>query len=291
MTPDRQDLAALADRALLDSKLTAMRPVVEKELLHYDILFCMEEAGLLDGLVFQGGTCLRLCYGAGRFSEDLDFAGGPHFASSQLKQLARRIEDYLSARYGLQVTVKEPSGKDAGRGSELRVDRWQVVVITAPKQRDLPAQRVRIEVASVPAHTRETLPLYRNYDFLPDGYEDTLVHAESLDEIMADKLIALPATQKYVRYRDLWDLAWLYRQGARPQPELVAKKAQDYRLPNYDQLVAQCRASLPQNLRSPAFLAEMRRFLPSDTLQRTLAKPKYLDHMQETLTRLLAPPR
>ena len=53
-----------------------MRPVIEKEILHYDILFCLDQAGLLKDLVFQGGTCLRLCYGANRFSEDLDFAGG-----------------------------------------------------------------------------------------------------------------------------------------------------------------------------------------------------------------------
>ncbi|HET6629122.1 MAG TPA: nucleotidyl transferase AbiEii/AbiGii toxin family protein, partial [Woeseiaceae bacterium] len=46
------------------------RPVVEKELLHYDILFALDTEGLLDPLTFQGGTSLRLCYGAQRFSED-----------------------------------------------------------------------------------------------------------------------------------------------------------------------------------------------------------------------------
>ena len=53
-----------------------------------------------------------------------------------------------------------------------------------------------------------------NYDFLPDGYGDTLVLTEARDEIMADKLVSLVNTQRYVRHRDIWDLRWLKQQGA-----------------------------------------------------------------------------
>jgi len=40
-----------------------LRAVVEKELLHHDILREMNAAGLLSSLTFIGGTCLRACYG------------------------------------------------------------------------------------------------------------------------------------------------------------------------------------------------------------------------------------
>lgn len=59
-----------------------MRAVVEKELLHYDLLFVLDRGGLLDNLTFQGGTALRLCYGSSRLSEDLDFLGGKDFSSA-----------------------------------------------------------------------------------------------------------------------------------------------------------------------------------------------------------------
>lgn len=49
-----------------------MRPVIEKELLHYDILYALDEAWVLDNLVFQGGTSLRLCRESNRYSEYLD---------------------------------------------------------------------------------------------------------------------------------------------------------------------------------------------------------------------------
>ena len=69
----KEDFNLLVDRAMRIAGRSLMRPAIEKELLHYDILFCLDNNRLLDRLTFQGGTSLRLCYGALRFSEDLDF--------------------------------------------------------------------------------------------------------------------------------------------------------------------------------------------------------------------------
>lgn len=35
----------LVEEALRQTELANLRPVVEKELLHYDVLFCLSEAG------------------------------------------------------------------------------------------------------------------------------------------------------------------------------------------------------------------------------------------------------
>ncbi len=56
-----------------NTQLKILRPVVEKEILHHDILWALNNAGLLKNLTFIGGTCLRDCYGSARLSEDLDF--------------------------------------------------------------------------------------------------------------------------------------------------------------------------------------------------------------------------
>jgi len=57
------------------TELSPLRTVVEKELLHHDILREMSTAGLLEGLTFIGGTCLRACYGSNRLSEDPNKVG------------------------------------------------------------------------------------------------------------------------------------------------------------------------------------------------------------------------
>lgn len=46
--------------------LAPLQVVVEKELLHHDIMRILSESGMLQGLCFIGGTCLRTCYGSRR---------------------------------------------------------------------------------------------------------------------------------------------------------------------------------------------------------------------------------
>ena len=45
----------LVERAMEKPGLQAIGHVVEKELLHYDILFTLEREGCLNSLVFHGG--------------------------------------------------------------------------------------------------------------------------------------------------------------------------------------------------------------------------------------------
>jgi predicted nucleotidyltransferase component of viral defense system len=254
-----------------------MRPVIEKELLHYDLLFALDADGLLDGLTFQGGTSLRLCYGSQRFSEGLDFVGGPDFSASALLDMKSSIERYISGRYGLEVSVKEP--KDLTREPEYRhvkVHKWQIRIITAPERRDLPKQMIKIEVANVPAYTRVPQMLRQNYDFLPDGYGDLIILAESLDEIMADKLVSLADCTAYVRHRDIWDLHWLRQQGAKLDAQLVARKVEDYGAADYVVKVERFIERLPAIVRGADFRNQMTRFLPSDVQERTLSKDKFL---------------
>lgn len=287
MKIDQENFALLVNKAMQVENVSHMRSVIEKELLHYDILFALEKGGLLDKLTFQGGTSLRLCYGGNRFSEDLDFAGGKDFSSAMLADMKHCIEKYIGERYGLEVTVKEPKDlKQDPKYSELSIDKWQIAVVTSPERKDLPKQKIKVEVANIPAYTREPQPLQINYDFLPDGYSDTLILTESLDEVMADKIISLPATTRYVRHRDIWDLAWLQQQGATLNMDLVKNKVSDYKLEHFNKMLENFLDRLPSIVSSEAFIAEMKRFLPTDVFDRTLAQDKFQVYLQNTLAKL-----
>lgn len=287
MKIDQENFALLVNKAMQVENVSHMRSVIEKELLHYDILFALEKGGLLDKLTFQGGTSLRLCYGGNRFSEDLDFAGGKDFSSAMLADMKHCIEKYIGERYGLEVTVKEPKDlKQDPVYSELSIDKWQIAVVTSPERKDLPKQKIKVEVANIPAYTREPQPLLINYDFLPDGYSDTLILTESLDEVMADKIISLPATTRYVRHRDIWDLAWLQQQGATLNMDLVKNKVSDYKLEHFNKMLENFLDRLPGIVSSEAFIAEMKRFLPTDVFDRTLAQDKFQVYLQNTLAKL-----
>ncbi|MDK9607051.1 nucleotidyl transferase AbiEii/AbiGii toxin family protein [Lelliottia wanjuensis] len=285
---NKANFVQLTELAMQGTGRAHMRPVIEKELLHYDILFCLDANGLLDQLTFQGGTSLRLCYGAPRFSEDLDFSGGVDFNSKQLQAMKTCLERYIGDRYGFEVSVKEPAElKDEPEYAGLNVDKWQVTITTAPERRDLPRQRIKIEVANIPSYSREPKALLANYEFLPDGYSDTLVLAESLDEIMADKLVSLVNTQRYVRNRDIWDLRWLKQQGAIVRMDWIKNKVSDYSVEDYSGKVATMLARLPDIIKGDAFRNEMARFIPQDVQERTLHKEKFFIFLTAEITGLL----
>ena len=179
--------------------LSPLRPVVEKELLHHDILREVSEAGLLAGLTFIGGTCLRACYGSTRLSEDLDFTGGSDFRRGDLAGLATILTDRLQTRYGLPVRVSEPV-KSGGN-----VSTWKLVIETRPGQKHLPAQRINVDICAIPSHDRRPMML-RNLYGVDLGTSGLILQAQSREEILADKVVALAWRENRIKNRDLWDI-------------------------------------------------------------------------------------
>jgi hypothetical protein len=279
----------LVERAMQAGGRVHMRPVIEKELLHHDILFALDQASLLEHLTFQGGTALRLCYGAQRFSEDLDFVVERDLPDASFRQIGSSIVNHLEKRYGLEVRLREP--KDPVHKSPDRrvpVRKWRIGIVTAPQRRDLPQQMIKLEIARVPAYTREPRSLQSHYDFLPDGYRDLIVLVESLDEILADKLVSLPANTAYVRHRDIWDMHWLRQQGARPDAAMVARKIHDYGVEDYAALTTRLIERLPGIVHGKEFRDQMSRFVPQDAQERTLLKERFLELLERETAEVLS---
>lgn len=249
----------LVDQAMRSQpQLAPLRVVIEKELLHHDILREMSRAGFLKELTFIGGTCLRACYGSQRLSEDLDFTGGAGFTREGLADLGRVLVERLEVKYGLPVEVSEPQ-RETGN-----VKTWKLQVLTRPAQKHLPIQRINIDICALPSHDRKPMML-RNHYGVEMGTSGLILQAQSREEILADKMVALALRPNRLKSRDLWDIVWLNRQGITLPVQLVLQKAMDRRqaLPSFLEQLQQ-RIMLLQS--DPAvrkdFLAEMRRFLP-----------------------------
>lgn len=272
------DFRAYAGRLALEGGRPLLQPVIEKEIVHYEILRSLASAGALNDLAFQGGTCLRLCYGSARYSEDLDFAAGAAFSDLDLEGVAKTLEKDLLKNFDVTVRVKEP--KAVEEFGCVGVRRWTVVVDTAPERPDFPSQRIKLEVASVPSHTSEVRQVALNYDELPASYGDILVTCQTQEEILADKIISFANTETHVRHRDLWDIPWLL---SRPRldfarvPALVELKHADYgcNQPLQSLLDRGAQRAL-EEIERDTFANQMRRFLPEDMFTRTAGNAQWL---------------
>lgn len=252
-------------------ELHAVRPVVEKELLHHDILREMSAAGLLAGLTFMGGTCLRACYGSDRLSEDLDFAGGTGFSRDSLARLAGILEAKLKEKYGLAVTCTAPV-KDI-----LNVDTWKITLITRPERKSFPAQRIHVDICSIPSHDPRPM-LLRNIYGIDLGTAGLILQAESREEIFADKMVALAFRPNRIKNRDLWDLAWLRQQGIQLPAGLIPPKIADHGRTVegfFDALKTRLAGLTEDPAMRRDFIKELQRFLPARVVSETVEKEAF----------------
>lgn len=241
-----------------------------KEAIHLHLLSALSEAGVLQHVVFQGGTALRLCYGGERYSEDLGFVCGKAGAYLKDVEFGGLVDNALEATKrtlqrdfdidAAQIALKRPAQPELVKGSDVNIATWQIVVPVSPTP-NTPKSRIKIEFANVSSY--DSKPLTVNVTPGLVQIQDVILNVETANEILADKAVALTA-RAALKFRDVWDVWFLVNKlGATPDRELVSKKFVDY---GTSGIAAKANARLNELARdatATAFFAEMKRFLPS----------------------------
>ena len=262
-------------------------PMIRRELLHYDLLAALFTAPVKDLLTFQGGTALRLCYGSPRLSEDLDFCAGDKYEILPNLNLNEKLKQALIELYGTRVSLKTPPhfGEPVNAGA-VGVSKWFAKYDIFPDRPDLRKERVKIGIASVPAHSTVLLPVKCNYDDLPDYDFALTMRVESLEEILADKLLSF-AMSPYIRWRDVWDMGYILEQGARCEKSLrmFLAKADDYSvsLPVLAEGIDRILQRLSGLSESDEYAGAMHALLPPAVLDQTVVDKRVRDSLADTL--------
>ncbi len=159
-------------------------------------------------------------------------------------------------------------------------------------QEDLPAQRIHIDICAIPSHDPRPMVL-RNHYGVDMGTSGLILQAESREEILADKVLALALRPNRMKNRDLWDIGWLNQQNIILSVDLVTKKIVDRGLSTREfiTLLESRTRSLAGNKKVQAeFIGEMRRFLPPEAMAETVARDdfwQYLSGVVNTESQLL----
>jgi predicted nucleotidyltransferase component of viral defense system len=241
-----------------------------KEAIHLHLLSALSEAGVLQHVVFQGGTALRLCYGGERYSEDLDFVCGKAGAYLKDVEFDALVDKALETTKrtlqrdfdidAAQIALKRPTQPELVKGSDVNVAVWQIVVPVNPTPKT-PKSRIKIEFANVPSYDCKPLTVSATPGLVQ--IQDVILNAETPNEILADKAVALTA-RAALKFRDVWDVWFLVNKlGAAPDREMVLKKFADYGTLDIAVKVNARLNELRKDATATAFYAEMRRFLPS----------------------------
>jgi predicted nucleotidyltransferase component of viral defense system len=262
--------AAVADFMVRHGITGEMEQNLVKEAIHLHLLSALSDAGVLRHVVFQGGTALRLCYGGERYSEDLDFVcgkAGSYVDKIEFDLLVREAlettKKSLQRNFAIdpdRIALKQPAHPLAIKSDAVSVTAWQIVVPIGPTPRS-PKSRIKIEFANVPSYdsgpgvARVTQGLVQ--------VQDVILTAESANEILADKAVALTA-REVPKYRDVWDVWYLVKKlNAQADRDIVARKFADYGTSDVAAKARQRQEDLAKTSTAKLFLDEMKRFLPA----------------------------
>lgn len=178
----------------------------EKEYLQYIFLNAISQYP--ENFIFKGGTCLRICFGIERASEDLDFS-----TNLDIKEIKELVEKCLKAFELLNINYEIYSEKEF-QGNIRFEARFQGPLFAGGKSStntlkiDFNKRKVKHKIAKVIPKLFSDVPLFT-----------ILVMDEK--EILTEKIRAL-ANRK--EPRDLYDIWVLLKKGIKIDNRLLKEK-------------------------------------------------------------------
>lgn len=162
-----------------------MQDLIMQERFELEALDKLNSAKMLSGLVFGGGTMLRLCYGLNRFSVDLDFWMAQ---KKDVGELSKKMSQLLSSNY----TILDAADKFNTLLFEFR-------------SKDYP-RLLKIEIRK----QEKKVEIEQSIAFSKYSNTQVLLSTVSLKAMMASKIRALLDRKEI---RDAFDIEFLIKKG------------------------------------------------------------------------------
>jgi predicted nucleotidyltransferase component of viral defense system len=173
-----------------------------REYLQVVILKSAFETAIGRALVFQGGTCLRICHELKRYSEDLDFSLVERPAGYSFRKLHTTILRDLS-REGFEVSGSVSEDKIVQKAFIRVAGLPAQFGLTLPAAQKL-AIKVEVDVRPPENGRRESYFVSRFGELFP-------ILKYDLPTLFAGKALAI-LCRPYQRGRDYYDLIWFLTQ-------------------------------------------------------------------------------
>ena len=128
--------------------------------------------------------------------------------------------------------------------------------------------------------------MLRNHYGVETGTSGLIIQAQSREEILADKLVALALRPNRLKNRDLWDIGWLKQQGVELPLALLPNKINDRHQSTAEflGLLNERKTKLQLDpLSRKDFIQEMRRFLPAHVVVGTVDNGEFWTYLTSVI--------
>lgn len=191
------------------------------EVMQQVVLCGLQRGGFFQQAAFYGGTCLRICHGLSRFSEDMDFSLLQKDPSFSLESYFPSIIEECRL-LGREVVITKKDKKNFGKvESAFLKDNTDVYNLSFQTEKSV---KIKIEVDTVPPLSFST---EQKLIMLPHSFS---VRCFTLPDLFAGKMHALAFRQwkSRIKGRDWYDFEWYVRYNIPLDFEHLRVRAEEF---------------------------------------------------------------
>jgi predicted nucleotidyltransferase component of viral defense system len=192
-----------------------------KEYIQYLVLGLLYNQNRYKKLVFKGGSCLRICYGLPRLSEDLDFDYDPkQFSSDVLTELGKYLQKEIKNKYFAGVETKIQSQK------RLYLKFPFLYSLGLASRSESNKLYVKIEVSDKiePYSSFEITPISQyGFNFITQHYDLSSLMVGKINALLYRLWFKGKKQEIDIKGRDFYDLFWFMQKKVEPNWAMLKK--------------------------------------------------------------------
>ena len=226
-----------------------------KEYLQFPVLNFIYNNKKYKNIIFTGGSCLRVCFGLPRMSEDLDFdLKKSDWKKFDIQELATDIQKYFKTNFLFDVKIKTqgesriylkfPILKELGVASDSESDLLYVKV----EPMESPFVSPQVEIQSIFKY---------GYNFIVKRYSLEFLMTGKLQAIFLREWFSGKDNEVDIKGRDFFDLYWYLEEGIKPNYKNLKKSI---KIENEKQLYKELKNRIEKKVTSNKLSYDLRNF-------------------------------
>jgi len=188
-----------------------------KEYIQFHILDFIYNSELYNTFIFTGGTCLRICYGLNRLSEDIDF---DLLKEIDVNTFTKDICDHFSKK--LQYKNVETTIKGKNNKIYLKLPILRNLGLASTSESDKLYVKIETSICSKKKVEAEFTPIdHEQLNFLIRHYNLSALMAGKINAIFNRVYFKGKENEITFKGRDIYDLVWYLERGTNPDMDII----------------------------------------------------------------------
>ena len=185
-----------------------------KEYLQFPVLNFIYNSDKYSKFIFTGGSCLQICYGLPRLSEDLDFdLEKKDYQKLDLEKMGAEITEYFKKRFLFDIKYKVQGNTRL----YLKFDVLKKLGLLYGEGSGLLYVKIEPALTMFDKFQEEPIPISNyGFNFVARSYTLSFLMASKIIAILKRKWFKGEENEVNIKGRDFYDLYWYLEKNVKP---------------------------------------------------------------------------